>query len=65
MKDFKIDLKVNRARCWNCCRVVVIPVKLDFSTCPFSIVIPYDMKCPGCGDSIYKYLCVPDSNYIH
>jgi len=60
--------KTQRAKCWNCRRVVIIPLTLD----PISMlddtpryIIPYKIECPFCGDRMFKFMCVPDSDYIH
>lgn len=68
MDDNRISCRITRARCWNCSRVVVIPLPID----PISringvltFIIPYKIQCPYCGDDIYKYVCRDESNFVH
>jgi len=69
MTKFSLStLKTKRVSCWNCRKIVVVPLPLD----PESImdenprfIIPYKMKCSACGDSIYKYKCREESQFVH
>ena len=59
--------KTQRVRCWNCSKVVVVPLPIDPETVMDDVpkyIIPYRMKCPACGDRIYKFMSFPTSFYI-
>jgi len=61
-------LRTKRVSCWNCRRIVIVPLAIDPETMMNdnpSYIIPYGMKCPGCGDEIYKYKCRDESNFVH
>lgn len=65
MDDHSIVSRIQRVRCWNCRKIVVIPFPLDLSTVPPTYIIPYRIECPVCGDSIYKYMCRDESQFVH
>lgn len=69
MTEFSpLTLRTKRVSCWNCRKVVVVPLPIDPETMMNDnprFIIPYHMNCPYCGDRIYKYKCRDDSNYVH
>jgi len=69
MSEFSpLTVKSKRVSCWNCRRVVIVPLPIDKSTMMDDIpkhIIPYGMKCPYCGDEIYKYKCRDESQFVH
>lgn len=63
-----ISCRIHRVRCWNCSKVVNVPLPID----PVSLIdgiprfiIPYKIECPYCGDEIYKYMCGDRSRFVH
>ena len=65
MMSNNISCRITRARCWNCRDVIVIPNRIDSCRIPFRMIIPYTLRCPKCGDSIYKYMCRDESQFVH
>lgn len=68
MMSDNISCRIKRARCWNCRKVVIVPLPID----PVSridgvltYIIPYRIECPWCGDEIYKYMCRDESRFVH
>jgi len=61
-------LRTRKVNCWNCRKVVVVPLPIDPETIMDDVprhIIPYHMKCPYCGDKIYKYKCREESEFVH
>ena len=68
MESVPPTLKTRRVRCWNCSKVVIVPLPIDPSTIMNDIpryIIPYKTRCPGCGDRLFKFMSFPISDYVH